>query len=195
LVDDPCSPFADPGASTLAGPRHHAAHRVIGRIRHHVHHANIGAPVRHMANACGKPGVVPGQPGSLPALPAGRLATLAALPKVAALGAAALVGAAALAATTGLTSPGAARLPASALSAPSPGTGAQPPGQFTRAAVPGAKVPSTPTAPKSEIPVPEPPSLAMLVVAIGTMLGLRRLPRRAVPGPTARPEPIDRLPA
>ena len=77
LANETCIPL--PGHRNLPSQgKHHLAHHVVGRVRHHAH-ASIShsAPATHPASACGKGAAVAGQPGGLPAFPAGRTVSAA----------------------------------------------------------------------------------------------------------------------
>ena len=75
-----CRPTVDQASSPATV--HHLAHPAVGRVRHHVHHARASVgPSVHTVNACGKGPALPGQPGGLPLLPAGRLTRIASVQK------------------------------------------------------------------------------------------------------------------
>lgn len=170
MAEDPCLPTSVSAHPNSGLPSYHRAHRIVGRIRHRVHvHAAQSGVHRTQSVACGRPEMA--RDGGLPAMPAGRL------PRAATVSGkmAALAKAAAVLIAVGLAGAGAATLsglapPSPVITQPSrsasdPGvTGPVPPGQRGD---PGGR----------PVPVPEPPSILLVIVAGAGVLAAKWLGR------------------
>ncbi len=197
MAYDPCLPSVEPGPGGTPTPSHQLVHHAIGRARHHIHHG-LRASHRPVADACSKQGSVPGQPGGLPALPAGRVAKLGGLSK-AMLGGVAAAGTSALLATAALPPAPTERSPATPAAVASPVLlpGTVPAGTPAGTVVPGAGglpitrstplpgAPSNPAVvppvvvpPGDRVLVPEPASLAILAASILALFGVRHMAGR-----------------